>query len=65
MDSVLMGTRVASAEELLERLCNDQVRRWRVGQRVPAEAYCALYPAIRDDGEDYPSGFSLAWMARA
>src|SRR4051794_10107791 len=51
MDSVLMGRRMASAEELLERLCSDQVRRWRAGQRIPAEAYFSLYPAVRDEDE--------------
>jgi tetratricopeptide (TPR) repeat protein len=40
-----------SREELLERLCNDQVKRWHAGQRVPAEAYLALYPRLESDGE--------------
>ena len=46
-----MGRRRVSPEELFERLYNDQVRRWRAGQRVPAEAYLGLYPALRDDEE--------------
>ncbi len=37
--------------DFLERLCNDQVRRWRAGQRVPAETYLALYPNVEDAGE--------------
>jgi eukaryotic-like serine/threonine-protein kinase len=37
--------------DFLERLCNDQVRRWRAGQRVPAETYLALYPNLADAGE--------------
>ncbi|HZW30437.1 MAG TPA: protein kinase [Isosphaeraceae bacterium] len=48
---MLLGRRLASPEELVERLCNDQVRRWRAGQRVPAEAYFGLYPTIRADSE--------------
>jgi tetratricopeptide (TPR) repeat protein len=51
LDSVVMGRRAVSPEELLERLCNDQVRRWRDGQRVPAEAYLSMHPTIRDEGE--------------
>jgi tetratricopeptide (TPR) repeat protein len=37
--------------DFLERLCNDQVRRWRAGQRVPAETYLALYPNVAEAGE--------------
>ena len=44
LDSVLMGRREAGREELLERICSDQVRRWRRGQRVPAETYLSMYP---------------------
>jgi tetratricopeptide (TPR) repeat protein len=32
-------------------LCSDQAERWGANQRVPAEAYLALYPAIRDKDE--------------
>ena len=46
-----MGRREAGREELLERICNDQVRRWRRGQRVPAETYLSMYPRLRDDDE--------------
>jgi serine/threonine protein kinase len=51
VDSVLLGRREAGREELLERLCSDQVRRWRGGQRAPAETYLAMHPRIRDDDE--------------
>ena len=50
-DSGVVCAQTASSKELLEHLCNDQVRRWRAGQRVPAEAYLSLHPGIRDDGE--------------
>ncbi len=53
-----MGRRAVSPEELLERLCNDQVKRWRDGQRVPAEAYLSMHPTIRDEGE---SAFELIY----
>jgi tetratricopeptide (TPR) repeat protein len=51
LDSVLMGRREAGRDELLERICNDQVRRWRRGQRVPAESYLSKYPALCNDDE--------------
>ncbi len=51
LDSVLMGRREAGREELLERLCCDQVRRWRKGQRVPVETYLLMHPRVRDDDE--------------
>jgi eukaryotic-like serine/threonine-protein kinase len=50
-DSVLMGRRAVGRQELLERLCTDQVQRWRRGQRVPAETYLAMHARIRDDDE--------------
>jgi eukaryotic-like serine/threonine-protein kinase len=50
-DSVLMGHRETSREELVERICVDQVRRWRAGQLVPAESYLARYPGLRDDNK--------------
>ncbi len=40
-----------TAEEFLDRLCNDQVKRSRTGQRVPAEAYLSLYPTLNDASE--------------
>jgi serine/threonine protein kinase len=51
MDSVLLGRRAVGQRELLEHLCNDQVRRWRRGLRVPVEAYLSLHPQLRDDVE--------------
>jgi tetratricopeptide (TPR) repeat protein len=51
LDSVLMGCREAGREELLERICIDQVRRWRIGQRVPAETYLVRYPALQADDD--------------
>ena len=35
-----------SQEELVELLCCDQVKRWRAGERIPAEAYLSLHPAL-------------------
>jgi eukaryotic-like serine/threonine-protein kinase len=49
IDSVLLGLREASRGELVERICVDQVRRWRAGQQVPAESYLFRYPSLRDD----------------
>ncbi|QEH35754.1 Serine/threonine-protein kinase PknB [Aquisphaera giovannonii] len=40
----------ASEEELVEWLCNDQIRGWHAGHRIPAEAYLALHPALRGRG---------------
>jgi tRNA A-37 threonylcarbamoyl transferase component Bud32/tetratricopeptide (TPR) repeat protein len=50
-DAVLAGRDAKSERELLDQLCNDQVRRWGAGERVPAEAYLARYPRIQDAGE--------------
>jgi len=44
--------------ELLERLCDDQVRRWNAGQRVPAEAYLARHPSLQAQSE---SAFELIY----
>jgi serine/threonine protein kinase len=51
LDSVLTGRREAGRDELLERICVDQVRRWRIGQRVPAETYLVRYPGLQADDE--------------
>jgi hypothetical protein len=40
-----------SEDELVELLCCDQVKRWRAGDRVPAEAYLTLHPMLHGDGE--------------
>ncbi len=40
-----------SPNELLDRLCNDQVKRWRAGQRIPVEAYLNRHPTIQDASE--------------
>ncbi|HWE36487.1 MAG TPA: protein kinase [Isosphaeraceae bacterium] len=37
--------------DLADRLCADQLVRWRAGERVPVEAYVAEFPALRDDDE--------------
>ena len=37
---------VPPAAEIVEACCADQVRRWRRGERVPAEAYFRLHPAL-------------------
>ena len=44
--------------ELLERVCDDQVRRWHAGQRVPAEAYLARHPRLEGESE---SAFELVY----
>lgn len=49
LDSALMADSSAGREELLERICIDQVRRWRSGQRVPAETYLLRYPQLQSD----------------
>src|SRR5262249_29914953 len=51
LDSVLMGRREAGRDELLERICDDQVRRWRRGQRVPAENYLSKFPGLSNDDD--------------
>jgi tetratricopeptide (TPR) repeat protein len=41
-----------SPPQLLEWLCSDQVKRWRSGQRIPAETYLIRHPTLEDgDGE--------------
>jgi serine/threonine protein kinase/Flp pilus assembly protein TadD len=37
-------------EDVVELLCTDQMERWRKGERVPAEAYLRLHPALQGDG---------------
>ena len=41
----------ASEAQLVDWLCSDQIRRWRSGQRIPAEAYLSLHPALQPGGE--------------
>jgi tetratricopeptide (TPR) repeat protein len=41
----------ASEAQLVDWLCADQIRRWRSGQRIPAEAYLALHPTFQSAGE--------------
>jgi tetratricopeptide (TPR) repeat protein len=36
---------------LVELCCTDQVDRWRGGERIPAEAYLALHPALQGESE--------------
>jgi tetratricopeptide (TPR) repeat protein len=40
-----------SESQLVEWLCADQIRGWQAGQRIPAEAYLALCPALEVDGK--------------
>ncbi len=40
-----------SQQEFVDRLCDDQVKRWRAGQRVPAESYLARHPTLRGSAE--------------
>ena len=49
--SEVVGSAAVSQQELVERLCNDQVKRWRAGQRIPAESYLALHPSLQESGE--------------
>jgi hypothetical protein len=37
---------------LVEELRADQARRWRAGQRLPAEAYLAAFPTLASSAED-------------
>jgi serine/threonine protein kinase len=38
--------------DLVALLCADQVKRWRRGERIPAEAYLQLHPSLQGDKED-------------
>src|SRR5436309_14813619 len=38
-------------DRVVELVCADQIRRWRDGQRVPAETYLALHPVL-EPGSD-------------
>ncbi len=49
--SELAGPAALNQQELVDRLCSDQVKRWRAGQRVPAESYLALHPSIQESRE--------------
>ncbi len=49
--SDLAGSGTLSQQELVDKLCNDQVKRWRAGQRIPAESYLALHPSLQESGE--------------
>jgi eukaryotic-like serine/threonine-protein kinase len=40
-----------SEDELVNLLCADQVKRWRAGERIPAEAYLALHPTLTAGNE--------------
>jgi serine/threonine protein kinase len=44
--------------DLVEMLCADQVERWHRGERVPAEAYLQLHPALAGDTAE---GFALVY----
>ena len=41
---------------LVEALREDQVRRWRAGQRVVAESYLGAFPALAITGTIAPAG---------
>ena len=47
-----------SEDDLVELLCCDQVKRWRAGERIPAEAYMALHPTLTGGNE---SAFELVY----
>src|SRR5262249_42666421 len=48
---LLNGSPSLALERIVELICADQIGRWRDGQRVPAEAYLALHPAL-EPGSD-------------
>jgi eukaryotic-like serine/threonine-protein kinase len=47
----LVDLAALSEHELCDRLCEDQVKRWRAGQRVPAESYLARHPRLEESAE--------------
>ncbi|HEX4123734.1 MAG TPA: serine/threonine-protein kinase, partial [Tepidisphaeraceae bacterium] len=47
----LVDLATLSRQELLDRLCDDQVKRWRAGQRIPAESYLARHPRVEESAE--------------
>src|SRR5438067_795117 len=49
--SLLGRSQGLTPDQVVELVCADQIRRWRDGQRVPAEAYLALHPAL-EPGSD-------------
>ena len=49
--SALSGSATLSGQTLVDRLCNDQVKRWRAGQRIPAESYLSLHPSLQESDE--------------
>ena len=51
MAPTLAGSATLSQQELVDRLCDDQVKRWRAGQRIPAESYLARHPSLQESGE--------------
>lgn len=38
---------------LVDRICNDQMARWREGERVPAEAYLESHPELKGDDDSF------------
>ena len=51
LDTTVWDADSLEPEELVARLCEDQVRRWNLGQRVPAEAYLARCPGLELESE--------------
>ena len=51
LDTTVWDADSLGPEELVARLCEDQVRRWNLGQRVPAEAYLARCPGLELESE--------------
>jgi eukaryotic-like serine/threonine-protein kinase len=39
------------ASALVDRLCSDQVERWRLGERVPVESYLERHPELKADDD--------------
>jgi tetratricopeptide (TPR) repeat protein len=47
----LVDSAKLSQQELVDKVCDDQLKRWRAGQRIPAESYLARYPSLQESGE--------------
>src|SRR5262249_23221684 len=52
------------AADIAAALAVDQWRRWRAGERVPAEDYLARYPQVADDAEAAVGLICGEWLVR-
>ena len=48
----------ASEPQLVEWFCSDQIRAWQAGQRIPAETYLNLHPALQAES---PAAFEVVY----